>query len=73
MGDPRWDAVASTFVGHYGKLYGQVRTHVLHAHLTEHLPAPPAEIVDVGGGAGHQSIPLARVGLPGHHRRPVLP
>jgi S-adenosylmethionine-dependent methyltransferase len=43
-------------------VYAQVRTHGLHAHLTAHLPAPPAEIVDVGGGAGHQSIPLARAG-----------
>ena len=34
----------------------------LHAHLMEHLRRPPAEIVDVGGGAGHQSIPLARAG-----------
>ena len=62
MGDPRWDAVASDFVRHYSQLYGQVRTHVLHAHLMQHLPSPPAEIVDVGGGAGNQSIPLARAG-----------
>lgn len=62
MGDDRWDAVAGDFVRHYTQLYGQVRTHVLHAHLISHLPAAPAEIVDVGGGAGHQSIPLARAG-----------
>jgi S-adenosylmethionine-dependent methyltransferase len=62
MGDERWDPVATAFVDHYASLYGQVRTYVLHAHLTEHLPPPPAEIVDIGGGAGHQSIPLARVG-----------
>jgi SAM-dependent methyltransferase len=55
--------VASDFVAHHDSgLYGQVRTHVLHAHLLHHLPAPPAAIVDVGGGAGHQSIPLARAG-----------
>jgi S-adenosylmethionine-dependent methyltransferase len=62
MGDARWDPVATAFVEHYDSLYGQVRTHVLHAHLLEHLPAPPAEVVDIGGGAGHQSIPLARAG-----------
>jgi S-adenosylmethionine-dependent methyltransferase len=62
MADDRWDAVADDFVRHYTQLYGQVRLHVLHAHLLSHLPPPPAEIVDVGGGAGHQSIPLARAG-----------
>jgi SAM-dependent methyltransferase len=36
-----------------------VRTHVIHEHLRAHLPPPPAAIVDVGGGAGHQSVPLA--------------
>ena len=30
--------------------------------LEEHLPPPPARIADIGGGAGHQSIPLARNG-----------
>jgi SAM-dependent methyltransferase len=43
-------------------LYGQVRTYVLHQHLLRHLPPPPAEIVDIGGGAGHQAMPLARAG-----------
>jgi SAM-dependent methyltransferase len=62
VGDVRWDPVAADFVDHYESLYGQVRTHVLHAHLTGHLPQPPADIVDVGGGAGHQAIPLARDG-----------
>jgi S-adenosylmethionine-dependent methyltransferase len=61
-GDARWDSVASEFVEHYTSLYGQVRTFVLHHHLMRHLPAPPAEIVDVGGGAGHQAIRLARAG-----------
>ena len=30
--------------------------------LDEYLPQPPARIADVGGGAGHQAIPLARKG-----------
>jgi S-adenosylmethionine-dependent methyltransferase len=41
---------------------GQVRTRVLHAQLLRHLPPPPASVLDVGGGAGHQSFPLARLG-----------
>ncbi len=30
--------------------------------LSAHLPQPPARIADIGGGAGHQAIPLAREG-----------
>ena len=48
--------------GHYGTVRGRVRTHVIGCHLRDHLPAPPATLVDVGGGAGNQSIPLARDG-----------
>jgi SAM-dependent methyltransferase len=55
--------LAEQFVdGHYGSLRGQVRTHVIHQHLCAHLCAPPARIIDVGGGAGNQSFPLARLG-----------
>jgi S-adenosylmethionine-dependent methyltransferase len=39
-----------------------VRTYVLHQQLLDHLPAPPAPVLDVGGGAGHQSFPLAQAG-----------
>ncbi len=41
---------------------GRVRTYVMHHQLLEHLPAPPAPVLDVGGGAGHQSFPLAQAG-----------
>jgi hypothetical protein len=47
---------------HYGSLRGRIRVHVIHKHLQAHLDPPPLRIVDVGGGAGHQSIPLAREG-----------
>jgi SAM-dependent methyltransferase len=58
-----WAPLADRFVrGHYGTARGQVRTFVIDAHLMTHLPPPPAEVVDVGGGAGNQSIPLARRG-----------
>jgi S-adenosylmethionine-dependent methyltransferase len=57
-----WDPVAAEFVDQYSTLYGRVRTHVVDAHLREHLPPPPARVIDVGGGAGHQALPLARRG-----------
>jgi SAM-dependent methyltransferase len=58
-----WAPLADRFVdGHYGSLRGRVRTHVIDCHLREHLPTPPARLVDVGGGAGHQALPLARAG-----------
>jgi len=41
---------------------GYVRTYVMHQQLLEHLPPPPAPVLDVGGGAGHQSFPLAQAG-----------
>src|SRR5947208_6680621 len=34
----------------------------MHQQLLEHLPPPPAQVLDVGGGAGHQSFPLAEAG-----------
>lgn len=58
-----WDELGPRFVdGHYGMLRGRVRTHVIDAHLRAHLAPPPSTVVDVGGGAGNQSIPLARDG-----------
>jgi SAM-dependent methyltransferase len=46
----------------YASVKGYVRTYVLHEQLREHLPPPPAPVLDVGGGAGHQSFPLAAAG-----------
>lgn len=46
----------------YASVKGYVRTYVMHHQLLEHLPPPPAPVLDVGGGAGHQSFPLAQVG-----------
>ncbi len=57
-----WAAHVEAFVDdHYGNLRGQVRTHVIDRHLAAHL-RPGGRVVDVGGGAGNQSIPLARRG-----------
>lgn len=58
-----WEHLADQFVDNlYESAKGYVRTYVLHHHLMRHLPPAPAAILDVGGGAGHQSFPLARVG-----------
>ena len=63
MGDDTWAGLADQFVDvAYASVKGYVRTYVMHQHLLEHLPAPPAPVLDVGGGAGHQSFPLAQAG-----------
>lgn len=61
-GEEGFDALAERFVGHYETLRGVVRRVLLEKQLSLHLPPVPASIVDVGGGAGHQAIPLARRG-----------
>ena len=63
MGDDIWAGLADTFADEaYASVKGYVRTYVMHRHLLEHLPPPPATVLDVGGGAGHQSFPLAHAG-----------
>jgi SAM-dependent methyltransferase len=56
-------SLASLFADQaYATVKGYVRTYVMHQQLLEHLPPPPATVLDVGGGAGHQSFPLAQAG-----------
>ena len=63
MGEDSWAGLADRFADEaYATVKGYVRTYVLHQHLLEHLPPPPAPVLDVGGGAGHQSFPLAAAG-----------
>ena len=63
MSDDTWATLADRFADEaYASVKGYVRTYVMHQHLLEHLPAPPATVLDVGGGAGHQSFPLAEIG-----------
>jgi S-adenosylmethionine-dependent methyltransferase len=63
VADDPWASIADPFVkGAYATVKGRVRTYVLHRHLMDHLPPPSAAVLDVGGGAGHQSFPLARLG-----------
>lgn len=63
MGADAWAGLADRFVDEaYASVKGYVRTHVMHEQLSEHLPPPPATVLDVGGGAGNQSFRLAEVG-----------
>jgi S-adenosylmethionine-dependent methyltransferase len=63
VGDDIWASLADQFVdGAYASVKGYVRTYVMHHQLLEHLPPPPGPVLDVGGGAGHQSFPLAHAG-----------
>jgi S-adenosylmethionine-dependent methyltransferase len=63
VSEDSWAQLADRFVdGHYGSLRGRVRTYVIDRQLRTHLRPPPARLVDVGGGAGHQALPLARDG-----------
>jgi ubiquinone/menaquinone biosynthesis C-methylase UbiE len=63
VSDDTWADLADLFVdGAYASVKGYVRTYVMHRQLLGHLPPPPATILDVGGGAGHQSFPLAQAG-----------
>jgi S-adenosylmethionine-dependent methyltransferase len=63
MSEDTWADLADLFVDEaYASVKGYVRTYVMHQQLLEHLPEPPATVLDVGGGAGHQSFPLAQAG-----------
>jgi S-adenosylmethionine-dependent methyltransferase len=63
VGDDTWAALADRFADEaYASVKGYVRTSVMHRQLLDHLPSPPGPVLDVGGGAGHQSFPLAAAG-----------
>lgn len=63
MDTDTWAGLVDQFAdGAYATVKGRVRTYVMHHQLLDHLPPPPASVLDVGGGAGHQSFPLAQTG-----------
>jgi S-adenosylmethionine-dependent methyltransferase len=63
VSDDAWASLADLFADEaYASVKGYVRTYVMHQQLLGHLPLPPAPVLDVGGGAGHQSFPLAQAG-----------
>ena len=61
MTDP-FSELAAGYNSSGGTLRRVVRHELVDRGLAEHLPGPPARVVDVGGGAGQQSIPLLRKG-----------
>ena len=48
------------FLAHYSTLRGLIRHTLVARQLRLHIAPPPGRVVDVGGGAGHQAIALAR-------------
>ncbi|MEU7906382.1 methyltransferase domain-containing protein [Actinoplanes sp. NPDC049118] len=56
--------LAAAYARHTGGLRGALRHALLSRALLLHLPATPQRLIDVGGGAGHQALTLARAG---HH------
>jgi hypothetical protein len=57
VGGDTWARLADQFADvAYASVKGQVRTYVLHQQLLAHLQPPPAPVLDVGGGAGHQIV-----------------
>ncbi len=53
---------AGWFDQHYDTTRGRVRFRVLRQQLREVLPAPPADVLDVGGGTGRFAAALAADG-----------
>lgn len=56
--------LSAAYARHTGGLRGALRHALLSRALLVYLPAVPQRLIDVGGGAGHQAITLARAG---HH------
>ncbi|NJC74092.1 methyltransferase [Planosporangium thailandense] len=59
---PTGEDLATAYARHADSLRGALRHALVTRALLNHLPAEPQRIVDIGGGAGHQAIALARAG-----------
>ncbi len=60
--DDPYAQLADLFLSHDATIRGAVRREVIARQLDAHLPPPPVRVLDVGGGAGQATIPLARKG-----------
>ena len=61
MKDP-FAGLAAGYNSSGGTLRRVIRHELVDRGLAEHIFGPPASVVDVGGGAGQQAIPLLRQG-----------
>jgi SAM-dependent methyltransferase len=58
----RFSKLADRYLSTRASIRNVVRHALVARQLEAHPMEPPARVLDVGGGAGHQSIPLAREG-----------
>lgn len=57
-------ALVEAYARHNDGVLGALRQRLLSRALATHMPPWPQRVIDVGGGAGHQALELARAG---HH------
>lgn len=63
MSDDTWADLVSRFADDaYASVKGYVRTYVMHQHLLENLPAPPAKVLDVGEAPATNRSPWLKPG-----------
>jgi hypothetical protein len=62
VSDDIWATLVNQFADEaYASVKGYVRTYVMHQQLLEHLPPPPATVLDVGGGAAINRFRLPKL------------
>lgn len=59
---PNSPALVEAYARHNEGVLGVLRQRLLARALRSHMPPWPQRVIDVGGGAGHQAIGLARAG-----------
>jgi SAM-dependent methyltransferase len=61
-GDGSFRVARERWLGGLGHVRNVVRQEIIARQLDQHLPGPPARVLDVGAGQGTQSLRLARAG-----------